>query len=198
MTVPLAARSTLRLVLLILPCLAPLLPYLLAAISLYLGLAWARFQVASLLPNLPALLQGPLSHFSDLSLPLPRLPSDLSLASLSALPCRNFGILCRDAHSPGSLELLSASAARTAATRATHALDIFDHLVSLGSGDHAGHSLEPVAIWELATAVRYTSSLDDREFLSQQLSSLGDQSRDVKDHVISLNAQGLNAFNWVV
>jgi len=59
-------------------------------------------------------------------------------------------------------------------------------------------TLEPVAVWELATAVRYTSSLDDRVFLSERLSDLGDKSREVKDHVIALNAQGYNSFHWVV
>lgn len=181
----------------LLPILSPLLPYLLLALTLYLGVAVARSYLAHYLSYFPALLQGPLSHLAELSLPLPHFPRDLSLSTIPSIPCLALGIFCGSRSSP-SFELLSAGAARTAATRAHAALDVFEHLLSLGAGDNAGMSLEPVAIWELATAVRYTSSLDDRLFLSERLSELGDKSREVKDHVITLNAQGYNSFHWVV
>ncbi|GAA6048991.1 hypothetical protein JCM3770_005429 [Rhodotorula araucariae] len=181
----------------LLPYLLPLVPYLLLASGLYLGIAIARSYLEHYLSYFPALLQGPLSHLTDLSLPLPRLPSDLSFATVHLLPCSTLGIFCGSRPTP-SFELLSAGAARTAATRAHHALDIFESVLDLGSGEGAGMSLEPVAIWELATAVRYTSSLEDRAFLSERLSDLGDKSREVKDHVIALNAQGFNSFHWVV
>ncbi|BGP38324.1 hypothetical protein JCM10450v2_002270 [Rhodotorula kratochvilovae] len=181
----------------LLPYLLPLVPYFLLAASLYLGIALARSYLEHYLSYFPALLQGPLSHLADLSLPLPRLPSDLSLATLPLLPCTTLGIFCGSKSSP-SFELLSAGAARAAVTRAHHALDIFESVLDLGSGESAGMSLDPVAIWELATAVRYTSLLEDRAFLSERLSDLGDKSREVKDHVIALNAQGFNSFHWVV
>ncbi|GAA5902695.1 hypothetical protein JCM8208_007043 [Rhodotorula glutinis] len=174
----------------LLPYLLPLVPYLLLALSLYLGIAIARSYLAHYLSYFPALLQAPLSRLADLSLPLPHLPTSLS-------PCLTLGIFCGTSSS-ASFELLSAGAARTAATRAHAALDVFEHLLDLGAGESAGMTLEPVAVWELATAVRYTSSLDDRVFLSERLSDLGDKSREVKDHVIALNAQGYNSFHWVV
>lgn len=52
-------------------------------------------------------------------------------------------------------------------------------------------------IWELSTAVRY-SSLSSRDFLSSQLGDLGDNIRDVKDDVIALNSLGINSMIWVV
>ncbi|GAA5921291.1 hypothetical protein JCM3775_002978 [Rhodotorula graminis] len=185
-----AARLSRKAAWTLLPCLLPLVPYLILALSVYLGIAVARSYLAYYLSYFPALLQGPLSRLADLSLPLPHLPTNLS-------PCLTLGIFCGSSSSP-SFELLSAGAARTAATRAHAALDVFEHLLDLGAGESAGMSLEPVAVWELATAVRYTSSLDDRVFLSERLSDLGDKSREVKDHVIALNAQGYSSFHWVV
>ncbi|GAA5834701.1 hypothetical protein JCM9279_007086 [Rhodotorula babjevae] len=185
-----AARLSRKVAWALLPYLLPLVPYLLLALGLYLGIAVARSYLAHYLSYFPALLQGPLSRLADLSLPLPHLPTSLS-------PCLTLGIWCGSTSS-ASFELLSAGAARTAATRAHAALDVFEHLLNLGAGESAGMTLEPVAVWELATAVRYTSSLDDRVFLSERLSDLGDKSREVKDHVIALNAQGYNSFHWVV
>ncbi|CEQ41482.1 SPOSA6832_03217, partial [Sporobolomyces salmonicolor] len=108
------------------------------------------------------------------------------------MSCALFGFHC-----PPNFHLVS-GAARTATVRAQHALTIFDHLIELGREDSAGMGLHPVECWELATAVRYSSSLDDREFISSELGELGDLTREVKDSVIGLNAQGINAFVWIV
>jgi hypothetical protein len=43
--------------------------------------------------------------------------------------------------------------------------------------------------WELATAVRYTSAIEDRLFISDLLGQLGDGIRDVRDEVVSLQFQ---------
>lgn len=114
------------------------------------------------------------------------------------MPGLGFGIFGSSSRRRRDFELLSASAARTAKTRASDALDVFDHLIHLGDADSDGMSLEPVAIWELATAVKYTSTLEDRDFVAGQLGELGDLTREVKDAVIGLNAQGLNAFAFVL
>lgn len=55
----------------------------------------------------------------------------------------------------------------------------------------------PCRAWELATTIRYTSEIEDRVFISDTLSELGDGIRDVRDEVIDLNAQGINAFTWI-
>ncbi|BGP54216.1 hypothetical protein JCM8202v2_001793 [Rhodotorula sphaerocarpa] len=90
-------------------------------------------------------------------------------------------------------------AAHSAHERAHHALDVFDNLLRLSSPDGPSSvALEPVAIWELSAAVKYSSALEDRDFLAEQLGELGDLSRTVKDDITSLNAQGINAFTFIV
>lgn len=72
-------------------------------------------------------------------------------------------------------------------------------MIALGSEeDSVGLSLHPVEIWELSTAIRYSSGIEEKEFISDELASLGDSVREVKDLVIGLNAQGMNAFTWIV
>ncbi|GAA5927126.1 hypothetical protein JCM1841_006056 [Sporobolomyces salmonicolor] len=172
--------------------LAPLLPYVAFAALLYLTVAYARSylysQLSPYLAVVPSFLRGPISRLANLPLPIPH----LSLAPLSSMSCALFGFHC-----PPNFHLVS-GAARTATVRAQHALTIFDHLIELGREDSAGMGLHPVECWELATAVRYSSSLDDREFISSELGELGDLTREVKDSVIGLNAQGINAFVWIV
>ncbi|GAA5909833.1 hypothetical protein JCM5296_001831 [Sporobolomyces johnsonii] len=172
--------------------LAPFLPYVVLAALLYLTVAYTRSylysQLSPYLALLPSSLRVPISRLANVPLPIPH----LSLASFSSISCTLVGFRC-----PPNFQLVS-GAARTATVRAQHALTIFDHLVELGREDSAGMGLHPVECWELATAVRYSSSLDDREFISSELGELGDLTREVKDSVIGLNAQGINAFVWIV
>jgi hypothetical protein len=94
---------------------------------------------------------------------------------------------------------LVSGAARRAAYKGQQALTIFDHLLALGTEDDStGLALHPVEIWELSTAIRYSSAIEEREFISSELATLGDSVREVKDSVIGLNAQGMNAFIWIV
>ncbi|BGO89939.1 hypothetical protein NBRC10512_001923 [Rhodotorula toruloides] len=187
---------------LLLPLIAPILPYILLAILVYVSLAILRSYTLWYLSYFPAFLHAPLSRLNSLALPLPHLrpfsPAALLRLNYSSLPGLAFGIFGSSSARQRDFELLSASAARTAKTRASHALDVFDHLIHLGDADSDGMSLEPVAIWELATAVKYTSTLEDRDFVAGQLGELGDLTREVKDAVIGLNAQGLNAFAFVL
>ncbi|GAA6043917.1 hypothetical protein JCM8097_004109 [Rhodosporidiobolus ruineniae] len=187
-----------KLALFIAPYLIPLVPYILLTLGLYLGIALLRsylYSYLSLLP-VPSFLLAPLGRLASLHLPLLHLP----LRPILSVPCASLGLLCPPGQGRhAQFELLSAGAARTAAMRAKHAVDVFDHLVKLADPEESvGLSLHPVECWELATAVRYTSTLDDREHLSQQLGQLGDLSREVKENVIGLNAQGMNAMVWIV
>ncbi|GAA6005118.1 hypothetical protein JCM11491_002583 [Sporobolomyces phaffii] len=167
----------------------PLLPYVLLFSALYIVIAYSRYLLYSYLSLLPAFLQPSFAKFANVSLPLPT----LSLSPLSTLSCALVGINC-----PRNLNLVS-GAARKAAYKGQQALTIFDHLLALGAEESSnGLALYPVEIWELATAIRYSSAIDDREFISGELSSLGDSVREVKDTVIDLNAQGMNAFIWIV
>ncbi|BGP30425.1 hypothetical protein JCM10296v2_002179 [Rhodotorula toruloides] len=187
---------------LLLPLIAPILPYILLAILAYVSLAILRSYTLWYLSYFPAFLHGPLSRLNSIALPLPHLrpfsPAALLRLNYSSLPGLAFGVFGSSSARRRDFELLSASAARTAKTRASDALDVFDHLIHLGDADSDGLSLEPVAIWELATAVKYTSTLEDRDFVAGQLGELGDLTREVKDAVIGLNAQGLNAFAFVI
>lgn len=183
-----------------LPFLAPLLPYLLFFFILWLSTVALRSYITSYISSLPSVLHAPLGRVLA-AIPAPRilLPSSRQVYSLVALPSTLFGALRgRGSRSP-SFELLSASAAQSANERAHHALDVFDNLLRLSSPEGPNSlALEPVAIWELSAAVKYSSALDDRDFLANQLAELGDLSRNVKDHVIELNAQGLNAFSFIL
>ncbi|GAA5893001.1 hypothetical protein JCM6882_006913 [Rhodosporidiobolus microsporus] len=186
------------------PLLAPVVPYILLAFALYTSLALAQSYLYSYLSSLPlpSFLLTPLSTLSRLPLPLPHLHSfPRYISPVLSVPCSTLGLLCRPGHPSAKSEfkLLSAGAARTAAVRAQHAVDIFDHLVKLADPEESvGLGLHPVECWELSTAVRYTSNLDDRIIISEQLAELGDLSREVKEHVIGLNAQGMNAMSWIV
>ncbi|GAA6018834.1 hypothetical protein JCM10207_000256 [Rhodosporidiobolus poonsookiae] len=181
--------------------LAPFLPYVFLFTSLYLGIPLLRSYLSTFLPSLPlpTFLLAPLTRLATLPLPLPYLSH---LRPLAVLPCTSLGVLCPPGYRSkrdSEFQLLSAGAARTATLRAQHAVDIFDHLVKLGDPEESvGLSLHPVECWELATAVRYTSALEDREHISQELSGLGDLSREVKENVIGINAQGMNAMVWIV
>lgn len=167
----------------------PLLPYLVSCGLLYLAIAYARYLVYSYFALLPAFLQPRLSGIANFSLPVPELPH----FSFSALTCTTIGHGCRT-----NLNLVS-GAARRAAYKGQQALTIFDHLLSLNDEDSSnGLALHPVEIWELSTAIRYSSGIADKEFISTELASLGDSVREVKDSVIGLNAQGMNAFIWIV
>lgn len=169
----------------------PLIPYFLFFFLLYIIIAYSRYLLYSYLSLLPSFLQPSLSHLANLSIPLPSL--SLSLSPLTSLSCSLLGVSC-----PPNLKLVS-TAARTASLRAKHALTVFDHLIALGSEeDSVGLSLHPVEIWELSTAIRYSSGIEEKEFISDELASLGDSVREVKDLVIGLNAQGMNAFTWIV
>ncbi|GAA5868633.1 hypothetical protein JCM8547_003762 [Rhodosporidiobolus lusitaniae] len=178
------------------PYLSPFIPYIILFSLLYLGIALARSWLYTYLSSLglPPFLLAPLAQLSKVHLPVPH------LRPLLSVPCATLGVLC----APGQgrrakFELLSAGAARTASIRAQHAVSVFDHLIKLADPEESvGLALHPVECWELATAVRYTSSLDDREYISSQLSELGDLSREVKENVIGLNAQGQNAMVWIV
>ncbi|BGP23128.1 proteophosphoglycan ppg4 [Rhodotorula toruloides] len=186
----------------VLPLVAPILPYILLAAFAYVFLALIRSYTLWYLSYFPAFLHAPLSRLNSLALPLPRLrpfsPAALLRLNYSSLSGLAFSLFGGSAARRRDFELLSASAARAAKTRASDALDVFDHLIHLGDADSDGMSLEPVAIWELATAVKYTSTLEDRDFAAGQLGELGDLTREVKDAVIGLNAQGLNAFAFVL
>ncbi|GAA5976557.1 hypothetical protein JCM10908_005546 [Rhodotorula pacifica] len=185
-------RPVLRAVLL------PILPYVLLALATWIGIALLRSYIASYVAALPAAFAAPLGRILA-QVPNPRIlvPSSRQVYSLVAFPSAFFGSL-RGGRSP-SFELLSASAAQSANERAHHALDVFDNLLRLSSPEGSSSlALEPVAIWELSAAVKYSSALDDRDFLADQLAQLGDLSRGVKDDIISLNAQGLNAFSFIL
>ncbi|GAA5906262.1 uncharacterized protein JCM6883_005494 [Sporobolomyces salmoneus] len=167
----------------------PLIPYILLAGSLYFTIAYCRYLLYSYLSLLPSFLQPSLSRIANISLPLPQ----LSTSSFSTLTCATLGLNC-----PRNLNLVS-GAARRAAYKGEQALTIFDHLLALGDQDSStGLALHPVEIWELSTAIRYSSQIEDREFVSTELAALGDSVREVKDSVIDLNAQGMNAFIWIV
>ncbi|GAA5838410.1 hypothetical protein JCM11251_004928 [Rhodosporidiobolus azoricus] len=198
------SRPVLLITRLLSPLLAPAVPYVLLCVGLYLFIAIARSYLYSYLSSLalPSFLLTPLHTLSRIPLPLPHLHSlPRYISPVLSVPCSALGILCPAGHpsARNEFQLLSAGAARTAAVRAQHAVDIFDHLVKLADPEESvGLGLHPVEAWELATAVRYTSNLEDREIISEQLSELGDLTRVVKEHVIGLNAQGMNAMSWII
>ncbi|TKA57439.1 hypothetical protein B0A53_00668 [Rhodotorula sp. CCFEE 5036] len=189
------ARTVLR------PILLPLLPYLVCALAIWIGIATLRSYLTSYIAALPATLAAPLSRLLA-NVPNPRIlvPSSRQVYSLIALPSTLFGGWRGGSRSKSpSFELLSASAAQSANERAHHALDVFDNLLRLSSPEGSNSlALEPVAIWELSAAVKYSSALDDRDFLADRLAELGDLSRNVKDDIIGLNAQGINAFSFIL
>ena len=188
------ARTVLR------PILLPLLPYLVSALAIWIGIATLRSYLTSYIAALPAALAAPLGRILA-NVPNPRIlvPSSRQVFNLIALPSTLFGGWRSGGSKSPSFELLSASAAQSANERAHHALDVFDNLLRLSSPEGSNSlALEPVAIWELSAAVKYSSALDDRDFLADRLAELGDLSRNVKDDIIGLNAQGINAFSFIL
>ena len=188
------ARTVLR------PILLPLLPYLVCALAIWIGIATLRSYLTSYIAALPAALAAPLGRILA-NVPTPRIlvPSSRQVFSLIALPSTLFAGWRGGSSKSPSFELLSASAAQSANERAHHALDVFDNLLRLSSPEGSNSlALEPVAIWELSAAVKYSSALDDRDFLADRLAELGDLSRNVKDDIIGLNAQGINAFSFIL
>ncbi|KAK4058459.1 hypothetical protein OIO90_000618 [Microbotryomycetes sp. JL221] len=95
-----------------------------------------------------------------------------------------------------SSEFLGTTAHETT-VRVEQAMDLFQALLALGGPDSAGLTLQPVAVWELSNMVRF-SKLEESSFVANELNTLGDSIRDVKDKIISVNAQGMNAFIWTV
>jgi hypothetical protein len=53
-------------------------------------------------------------------------------------------------------------------------------------------------IWELAVAVEGSPGLAQKTQLSSELRELGDLTRDVKDSMIALSVQNVNAFSWIL
>lgn len=177
-----------------------MLPYGLLALVAWVALVAARSFVLSHLAAIPLALQAPLAR-ALAALPSPRLllPAPHRVVSLVALPASFFSALKGSKSSSTELLSVSMMAAHSAHERAHHALDVFDNLLRLSSPDGPSSvALEPVAIWELSAAVKYSSALEDRDFLAEQLGELGDLSRTVKDDITSLNAQGINAFTFIV
>jgi hypothetical protein len=158
-----------------------ILSYALLFLALYLLITTAKSYLYSFLPALP-------------------LPAFLltSLRPILAIPCAIGigGSWCPPGYQE-QWEQTSAAAARAASQGASQAVNIFQHLSELSDPKSVGLALHPVECWELATAVRY-SSLDDREFLSTEMSKLGDQTRDLKEQVINVNAEGLNSMQWIL
>ncbi len=175
------ARTVLR------PVLLPLLPYLICALAIWIGIATLRSYLTSYIAALPVTLAAPLGRIIA-NVPNPRIlvPSSRQVYSLIALPSTLFRRWRAGGSSKlPSFELLSVSATQSANERAHHALD------SCASCRPKGptRSCSPVAIWEHSAAVKYSSALDDRDFLADRLAELGDLSRNVKDDIIGLNAQ---------
>lgn len=84
---------------------------------------------------------------------------------------------------------------RSVSTSAKLASDIFDSVIGLGDPLNLG--LHQSEILELALAIQYSTTLDGKDALANQLWELSDVTRDVKDQVISLNSQGINTFSFI-
>lgn len=75
------------------------------------------------------------------------------------------------------------------------ASDIFDSIMVLGNPhDLAFHQAE---ILELALAIEYSTKVDHRAALAQQLWELSELTSKVKDEVINLNGVGINTFSFL-
>jgi DNA mismatch repair ATPase MutL len=85
--------------------------------------------------------------------------------------------------------------ARTLSGSAQKASDIFDSVLLLSHPSHLG--LHQAEILELAYAIRWSSTLEHRDTLAHQLAELADLSRSLKDMLIDLNGQSLNAFSFI-
>ncbi|KAM0788411.1 hypothetical protein ACM66B_001548 [Microbotryomycetes sp. NB124-2] len=91
-----------------------------------------------------------------------------------------------------------ASTAHETSVRAGQALDLFQSFAHLGGPRSEGLSLHATPIWELANVVRWSTQLEERVFLSNELNSLGNGIRSVKDEIIKVNSQGHATFKWTL
>ena len=162
-------------------------------------------------------LRSPIQNIASLLLPSSLLSiagpllspiTILHPASLKTAYCSTIGIGCEVEPLP------VARLARTVADQALQAHDIFTSVVALGNpanlGLHHTEYVEPreiqlgliqyvlYRVWELAVAVKATSDLEDKDRLGNSLKELGDLTRDTKDAMTGLNAQGINAFSWIL
>lgn len=139
------------------------------------------------------LLRQPISTFTALlTSPLSFVPSPYAVLSLPTIAyCSTIGIGCSGAADRKQAEV--ARLARSVATHAHQAHDIFASVVRLGDPKSLG--LYHPEIWELGIAVKATTRLETREELGRKLQDLGDMTRDVKDQVIKINSLAINAFS---
>ncbi|ORY23274.1 hypothetical protein BCR39DRAFT_549646 [Naematelia encephala] len=86
--------------------------------------------------------------------------------------------------------------ARTLTQEARGARDIFDSITLVSQGETLGR-LDYLNIWELASTVRAGSSLEDRDYISQELADLGEVARDLGDELRDINSVGVNTFGWL-
>ncbi|KAA1068567.1 hypothetical protein PGT21_020805 [Puccinia graminis f. sp. tritici] len=85
--------------------------------------------------------------------------------------------------------------ARTVSDSAQKAADIFDSVLLLSNPNLL--RLHQADILELAYALRWSSSLDQKDALAHQLAQLAELTRSLKDSLIDLNGQSLNAFSFI-
>ncbi|EFP82988.1 uncharacterized protein PGTG_09956 [Puccinia graminis f. sp. tritici CRL 75-36-700-3] len=102
---------------------------------------------------------------------------------------------CTDPKEDHQREQKIAQYARTVSDSAQKAADIFDSVLLLSNPNLL--RLHQADILELAYALRWASALDNKDALAHQLAQLAELTRSLKDSLIDLNGQSLNAFSFI-
>ncbi|CED84623.1 hypothetical protein [Phaffia rhodozyma] len=142
------------------------------------------------LSNFVHYFSGSLDSFAN----LPQIPVAL-YSTATATYCRFIGLGCGTSHLFPSRQATVGKVAQQLRQQAGTASDIFQSVIDLSDVNSLG--LHQTEIWELAMTVRRGTHLEDREMLAAELEDLGDLTRDLKDGLIGINSQGINAFSWI-
>ncbi|KAI8453147.1 hypothetical protein BY996DRAFT_4583567 [Phakopsora pachyrhizi] len=148
-----------------------------------LGSIFHRSMFNSFLPRSIQPLMGSISRAIN---PL------ISMPCVSLLPtsiCHFFSL--NSHHTSAQLADIS----RAVSDTAKKSSDIFESVIKLSNPTDLG--LHQTEIWELGFAVKWSSKLEAKDLLAEQLSELGDLTRDVKDQMMDLNSEGINTFSSI-
>lgn len=85
--------------------------------------------------------------------------------------------------------------ARTVSGTAQKASDIFDSVIQLSDPRNLGSNQSEIL--ELSFKIRWSSELNNKDLLSDELVELGDITCELNDKLVGLNSQGLNTFSFI-
>ncbi|EFP79123.2 uncharacterized protein PGTG_05444 [Puccinia graminis f. sp. tritici CRL 75-36-700-3] len=85
--------------------------------------------------------------------------------------------------------------ANTLSTTTAKASDVFESISHLSNPTNL--EIYQTEIWELTFAIRYSSNLEEKDAMAEELWELGGMTGKLKDRVIDLNGKAINSFSSI-